>query len=215
MKEVTRFFGLPLGRLWAVLLMAVVVLSGSACVQSPMSRAGQITKPQLSPKLNPFVHFEDGTTLFLAVDVRAAQYIKKGGIFPLGIGLANQSRDALTFTRESFILETSDRAQFPVVSVREFNRDYKRSRSDIRLSDSFREAMVTRFANYNYIDRQLYPFKGGEGTATDSFEMGRLFWTQFYIYFPIPEDGIHGKEFNLLVRPREADETFVVRFALK
>ena len=48
-----------------------------------------------------------------------------------------------------------------------------------------------------------------------NFELGRLYWTQFYVYFPIPEDGLHGKEFNLLIDTKQTEETFVVRFAVK
>ena len=148
------------------------------------------------------------------MDGRAARYVKSGSIFPLGIGLANQSREAVAFTRESFVLEAANGQRYPLVSLQEYNRDYGRSRSDLRLADSFAEVMASRFSNYNFLRRTLYPAKGGSSTATDSFELGRLFWTRFYVYFPIPETGIHDQQFKLLVDAKDGVETFVVSFSL-
>ncbi len=169
----------------------------------------------LSPKLNPFVHFEEGRTLFIGVDGRAAQYVKDGGIFPLGLGLANMGSEALNFSVESFILETSEGARYPVISIEEYNRDYKRSGADIKLADSFAEGMLTRFRNYNFTPWRLFPARGSGGGSQRALELNRGFWTQNYLYFPVPEAGIHGKEFSLLVSAKELPETFVVRFTLR
>ena len=203
-----RPFGLA-----ALLLIAIVVAATSGCLtQSKI--APTRASVGLSPKLNPFVHFEDGAVLFIGVDGRAARYVKEGSIFPLGIGLANQSREPLTFTRESFVLEAADGTRYPLVSLQEYNRDYTRSRSDLRLADSFSEALASRFSNYGSLRRALYPAKGVFSTAADSFELGRLIWTRFYVYFPIPESGIHGQQFKLLVDAKDGAETFVVSFSL-
>lgn len=204
-----------LRRSFSVLGLVLLACFGTACIRHAVVPANQGQGVQLSPKLTPFSYFEDGSTLFIAVDTRAARYIKDGAALPLIVGLANHSRTALTFTRESFTLESSDGRLLPVLSVEEYNRSGGRALTNARLGSEFREAMAARFRNYSYIDRQLFPLKGGAGTATDSFELGRLFWTQFYLYFPIPESGIEGEEYNLLIKPSEADKSFVIRFEVR
>jgi hypothetical protein len=202
----------------APLLALVVLLVAVAATLSCAGKGTIQTTPSgksMSSKLTPFLYYEDGATLFLGVDARAAQYVKEGTIFPLGIALANQSKSPLTFSRENFVLETASGQRFPLVSVEEFNRSYTRSRSDARLADSAREAMNARFTNYRFTDQTMYPMRGGGGTSTDQFQLGRMFWTHFYVYFPLPEDGIHGQQFTLLLEIPEADDTFVVNFALK
>jgi hypothetical protein len=205
----------PFWRASAGLAVALVLAALSTACAGKGEIAVTPSGSRLSPKLTAFLYFEDGKTMFLGVDTRAAQYVKEGAIFPLGIGLANQSSEPLTFSREGFVLEAEDGTQYPLVSVEEFNRSYTRSRNDAQLADTAREALNARFTNYRFAERQMYPVKGGSGTSQDSFQLGRMFWTHFYVYFPMPEDGIHGKRFTLELNVSELDETFVVDFALK
>jgi len=195
-------------------VLALLALSAGGCARETMVSTTP-TGPALSPKLTPFMHFEDGNVAFVGVDGRAAQYVKKGEIFPLAIGLANRGMTPITFGREGFVLETADGERYPLVTVEEYNRGYTRSGSDDRLLDSAREAMNTRFATYSYVSRRLFPVKGGGGTSTDNFELTRNIWTLFYVYFPIPEEGIHGKELALLVDIKEHEDPLVVRFTVK
>jgi len=197
-----------------LVVLALLALAATACARERMvstTPAG----PSLSPKLTPFLFFEDGNVAFVGVDARAAQYVKKGDIFPLAIGLANRGMPPISFGREGFILETADGGRYPLVTVEEYNKGYTRSRNDLRMLDSAVEAMNTRFATYSYVERQLFPVKGGAGTGIDNFELTRNVWTMFYVYFPIPEDGIHGKEFALLVDIKEFENPLVVRFDVK
>jgi len=208
MKQLRAFFPLA-----AVLALCLAL---PACLSSQRLETAKPAGTVLSPKLSPFVYFEDGTTLFIGVDGRAAQYIKDDEkIFPLGVGLANQAKSSLTLSRESFVLETASGRRLPVVSIQEFNRDYTRSPTDLRLADTFLENLATRFRNYRYVERQIFPYRGSAATATNTFELGRLFWTHLYLYFPVPEGGLHGEEFNLLVDVNESPETFVVHFKLR
>lgn len=195
-------------------VLALLALSASGCARETMVSTTP-TGPALSPKLTPFMYFEDGNVAFVGVDGRAAQYVKKGEVFPLAIGLANRGMTPITFGREGFVLETSDGERYPLVTVEEYNRGYTRSASDGRLLDSAREAMNTRFATYSYVGRQIFPIKGAGGTSTDNFELTRNIWTLFYVYFPIPEEGIHGQEFALLVDIKEHENPLVVRFKVK
>ena len=197
-----------------VILLGLLTLTG--CVQSSKIQTSEPSDVrELSPKLNPFVFFEDGI-LFLGVDSRAAQYVKKGEIFPLGIGLANQSKGTMRFNTESFVLETADGQRFPVVTFEEFRSNYNRSNTDARLSDEFQGLMRSRFQSYAPpLSWRPFPASGGTGTSRREVELGRNLWTMAYLYFPVPEEGIHAQEFTLLASPNGNDETFLVRFKIR
>lgn len=198
----------------AILVLMVVTAVMVSCVgKTPLPvRAGEL-RP--SPKLNPFIHFEEGNVMFLGVDGRAAQYIKDGEIFPLGLGITNNHGTPLTFRREKIILEDDKGMRYPLVSVEEFNKNYERSRMDARLADSLLGVMKGRYGQYPSVSWRLFPYKGESSTTTDRLELGRNFWTVTYLYFPVPEGGLHDRLFSLLVNVDEMDETFTVRFFLK
>lgn len=193
-------------------ILAILLIAVSCAYQGPGRRTSDLL--QTSPKLNPFIYFEEGKALFVGVDVRAAQYVKEGSIFPLGLGLTNNSDASLTFKRENFTLEDDQGKRYPLVSLEQFNRDYKRSRVDARLIDSLYEAMNTRNHNYPKLSWRLYPFSGEASTTSDLLELPRNYWTVTYLYFPVPEGGIQNRRFTLLVKVDEIEETFVVRFKL-
>jgi hypothetical protein len=195
----------------ALLLAAIAVTPG--CLRSSTIEAPQRT--ELSPKLTPFAYFTEGKVAFIGVDGRAAQYIKEQPIFPLGLGLANHGKGPLRFERESFVLETADGKRYPLAAYEEYTRDYDRGRLDVQLADTFTEALNSRFATYNSVQFRLFPVQGEGGTIMNRIELGRLFWTQTYLYFPVPEDGIHGKQFTLLVTAEGEADRFIVRFELK
>ena len=198
---------------WLLAAVAVVVSSWSCAGRNVIPR---IPPPdEMSPKLNPFVYFEEGTTLFVGVDTRAARYVEDGTIFPLGLGLSNVWEKSLTVGREDIVLEDDAGNRYPLVSLEEFNRDYRRSRTDARLLDSFVEAVGGRYSNFDYTPWRLFPFKGETSTSTDTIELGRFNWTVGYLYFPIPEGGVKDRSFALLVETREVPETFVVRFTVE
>ncbi len=200
-------------RLTGFALLAFVAAAGAGCgaLRGGPAPASQVVT---SPKLNPTVYFEDGETAFFGVDGRAAQYVKEGTLFPLGIGLANRSKGTLTFTRESFVLEDSEGKKYPLASYEEF-QPYTRSRSDERMLDAFAESMRARFGNFSFASFEMFPRKDRTVPARDRVELGRTTWTVGYLYFPIPPGGIHGKAFSLLIRVKEVPETFVVRFSLR
>ena len=96
-------------RAWRGRVVPIFVIAGQLVFLAGCSGLGRtdIAKPvgaELSSKLHPFVYYEQGSTLFLAVDVRAAQFIKEGEIYPVGLGLANFGRAPLTFGKEAFVV---------------------------------------------------------------------------------------------------------------
>jgi len=196
----------------AVILGSILLLAPSCATIKSGSVAG--APLGASPKLNPTVFFEDGSVAFIGVDTRAAQYVKDGPLLPLGIGLANRSKGSLTFTRESFVLEDSEGRKVGLASYAEF-QPYQRAATDARLLDAFVEVVRARFGNFAFTDLSFFPVKGGSGTARSVIELGRTTWTVGNLYFPLPEGGIHGKSFSMLVRVKEVPETLVVKFTLR
>ncbi len=204
--------------LFSLGLVAALVAGVASCVQGQKSqiRSTQPLDKVESPTLSQFVYYEQGRELFIGVDGRAAMYIKKEPMFPLGLGLANTGKSGITLDKESFVLETASGERYPPVSHEEYRRDYNRSRADVRLSDSFLEMLNLRFANYRSLPWRPFPAAGQPSSIVSQIELGRLDRTHAYLYFPVPEDGIHDKSFALLVTPSAGTEdTFVVRFKLK
>jgi len=197
-----------------VLCLAATLALAAGCAKQPIESATP-AGVAMSPKLGPMIYFEQGAVLFVGADSRAAQYIKDESIFPVGLGLANTGKTAINFSRESFVLEASDGKRYPLVSLEEFQRDYTRSRTDVTLADSFLEMMNQRFSGHTYLAWPLYPYAGQARAVMSEYELGRQFWTHTYLYFPMPEGGIHKQDFSLLVTPRESDQTFVVRFEVR
>ena len=158
---------------------------------------------------------EDGAILFVGVDTRAAQYAKDPkGMFPVGIGLANRSRRALRFTRESFVLETSGGQVYRIVSVQEFNERYERSASDRQLAAPFLEKLAIKLPTRPR-GVAFFPGRGTASTAMDEFDLATAEWTHLYLYFPMPDDGLHGRRFKLLVRPSDQPDPIVVAFEVR
>jgi hypothetical protein len=197
-----------------VLCVAATLALAAGCAKQPIASATP-AGVTMSPKLGPMVYFEQGAVLFVGADSRAAQYMKDETMFPVGLGLANTGKEAINFSRESFVLEASDGQRYPLVSLEEFQRDYTRSRTDVRLADSFLEMMNQRFSGHTHLTWPLYPYAGQPRAVMSEYELGRQFWTHTYLYFPMPEGGIHKQSFSLLVTPRGSDQTFVVRFEVR
>jgi len=201
---------------WTLSLGLICLSSG--CLGTP--RVGSSSAPGVptSPKLLPLVYFEDGAVLFIGVDARAAQYAKDGeAMFPVGIGLGNRARRTLKLDREAFALETAAGQRYPLVSVQEFNQDYRRSANDKTLAETFLDALEVKFDPGKFRARALFPARGtpGVGTAVDSFELGTTEWTHMYLYFPLPADGLHRHSFKLLVSVEGEPDPFVVAFEVR
>jgi len=195
----------------AVWVAAAIAVGLSGCAKKEPVSADART---LSEKLNPFVYYEIGSVMFLAVDTRAASYVDDATMFPLGLGISNLSQGSLTFKREQIIVEDSAGRRYPVVSYDEYRRDYKRSRSDAELGQEFAGIMETRYGNFRSTPWALFPAGGSTAPVVNQVEVGRNEYVIGYLYFPMPEGGIDKKKFKLLVRADEYPEPFLIGFAI-
>jgi len=191
-------------------LLAALLLA--ACASS----GGHRPTSQLSPKLTPFTYYNEGDLLFIGADTRAAQYIRDESIFPLGIALVNKTLRPMTISRESFLLEDETGKRYPLVSHQEYRASYHRSKTDERLADTFVEAIRGRFINFSYRELRMFPPSSRlRTTSTSAVEVQRREMVMGYLYFPIPEGGLHKRDLKLLLRVEERPETFVVRFSVR
>ncbi len=199
-------------------LSLVLICLSAGCLKSSRITPSGTSAPSTSPTMLPLVYYEDGALLFIGVDARAAQYAKDGdAMFPVGIGLGNRARRSLDFGRESFVLETSAGRRYPIVTVQEFNEGYSRSATDRELAGPFLEALQVKFDPRGFRSRAFFPARGTavESTAVSAFELGPTDWTHMYLYFPLPEGGLHKERFRLLVSAKGEPDPFVVNFEVR
>ncbi len=191
-------------------------LLATALLAACASTGGYRPDSQLSAKLTPFTYYDEGELLFIGADTRAAQYIRDESIFPLGVALVNKTLKSMTLNRESFLLEDDTGKRYPLVSHEEYRASYRRSKTDERLADNFIEAMRGRFATFSYRELRMFPATSRlSTTSTSEVEVRRRQMTVGYVYFPVPEGGLHKRDLKLLFRVQEYPETFVVRFSVR
>lgn len=200
-------------RLLTLIAASSLIVLLSACAGTTGRSPASAEK--LSAKLTPFTYYDEGDLAFIGADTRAAQYIKDESMFPVGIAIVNKTLKSMTISRESFTLEDGQGKRYPLVSYEEFRSSYRRSNTDDRLSDNFVESMIGRFLNFSRTPLRLFPNTGSTNNARNETELARRQMALGYVYFPVPEGGIHQKVFRLLVKIKEYPETFVVRFKVR
>ncbi len=197
-----------------VLLAVLLVSLFAACAAPARSRPNDAD--WTSSTLSPFVYYDEGELMMIAVDTRAATMARGDRLFALGVAVANNDRKALTVDRESFALEDESGRRYPLASYEEYREGYKRSRSDARLQDLFIETLSTRRSIYRQRQLGFFPNTASlNRLAVDEKEIAGREMAIGLLYFPIPEGGLKGQRFGLLVKTREHGETFLVRFRVK
>ena len=197
----------------ALIAVPTFLLAFSACASSAGRSPDDVER--LSAKLTPFTYYDEGDLAFIGADTRAAGYIKDESMFPVGIAIVNKTLKSMTVSRESFTLEDSEGKHYLLVSYEEFRNSYRRSNTDDRLSDNFVESMIGRFLNFSRRPLRLFSNTGSTHNVSNEMEIARRQMALGYVYFPVPEGGIHQKTFRLLVKMEEFPETFVVRFKVR
>ncbi len=199
-------------RVLAGLLAVVTLLAAGACATSnrQIGAAGHLL---VSASLSPSTYYDEGKQLFLGVDTRAAGLTRKGSVFPLGVAVANKSPGSLTLRSESFVLEDDKGARYAVVGYEEWTEQYRRRKSDETLLEDFYGVLNARFLSYRRGPLRFFPLKF-QGRVRVR-ELGRRTLASGYLYFPMPEGGVKGRRFTLLLKVDEHPETFVVRFKVR
>jgi len=206
-----RFDGVRRGRANGLLIAAIVVSCACSRVQSPTGHPGAARRGTTS-------FYDEGRDWFIGVDARAAILRGKAEFLPLQVVLVDKKAGSAAVTRESFLLETPEGVQLPVVSWGEFRRDYRRDRADLRIGQEFVENLTTRFAAppYSWRELEFFPPRNSATPPRDMLDLRRGDLAFGYLYFRVPSvaGSWSGGTYKLLVRPFPGDATYVVDVSL-
>ena len=194
------------GSRWLVLILALT-LSACAGVRNP-----NVISP-LSDKLSTFNYKDEGKLILLAVGVEAARYSLNEKYFPVFITLANKGADTLHITRESFTFEDSQNRRYSPLPVTVIQAEYHRGEFDRKLfrqNFSFTATTVERFTP---IASNFYP-SVTHGIVNDNIQLPRFGYLNDILYFPVPEEGVHGGPFRLYFKSPELEDAIVVSFEI-
>ena len=159
-------------------------------------------------------YINEGRVVHLIVDVRSPRLRGPSRWLGIQVAMLNVTKETLTLTPESFVLETPDRRTFPLASYEEFKRDYTKARLDNRVGEDFLESVRGRYPSPPYQKRPLefFPPRDSGIPARDRIDLRPGQMGVGWIYFSLPEESPldeNGRA-DLLVRPPGEDETWVI-----
>jgi hypothetical protein len=190
----------------------LAALMSASCAQQRMQSSLQPAGP--SPKFHATSYINEGKVFRYLVDVRAARLLGPTEMLALMVAFENKTQELWTINRESFVLELPDGTTLPLMSYEEYEADYSRERSDLRASQPFIEAMAGRYPQppFTWLSLDFFPVKhtGVFPRQDVQGRTGQLI--NGFIYFRLPSVPDEEGRFKLLLKPREAEETFVVDF---
>jgi hypothetical protein len=197
------------------LAIGAVVLLLAASVGCVTGRQSSLATQQRAVRRSGVTDFSsEGGSWFIGVSVRAARLAGPQEMLPLNLVLVNKKAGNADVGRESFALETPDGRQLPVVSYDEFEREYRRDRSDVRAGEEYVERFTQRFSAPPYTWRRLefFPPRNSPTVPRDSIgtRNGELLHGYLYFRAPAGELQFPQGEYRLLFRPFPGGETFVV-----
>jgi len=190
-------------------LALVLALTAAGCATVPNPN---VISP-LSKKLSTFNYKDEGKLILLVVGVEAARYNVNEKYFPLLITLANKGAGTLHITRESFTFEDSLNRRYSPLPVTVIQAEYHRGEFDRKLfrqNFSFTATTVERFIP---IASNFYP-SVTRGIVNDNIQLPRFAYLNDILYFPVPEEGVHGGPFRLYFKAPELEEAVVVSFEI-
>jgi hypothetical protein len=188
-----------------------VALAGS-CAQQKMQSSLQPAGP--SPKFAATSYINEGRVFRFLVEVRAARLLGPTEFLGLMVAFENTTQQLWTINRESFVLELPDGTTLPLMSYAEYEKDYRRERSDLRATRPFFESMAGRYPQppFMWIPLDFFPVKNSTTFPREDVQgrTGQLI--HGFIYFRLPTLPEKAGRYKLLLKPREYEETFVVDF---
>jgi len=189
-----------------------VLLWLAACAPRPTASPKGVPDAAPSAHLTGTAYVEQGSRMFLAVDVRAARVQGPDEFLPLLLAIQPTRSGALVLDRESFSLELPDGRLLPLATYEEYVADYRRSLADERLGAEFLEVLRTRLPVQPFarIALDFFPSRRSGPAPRERVELRASGVGVGYLYFRRPSSapgaGIH----RLLVRPVGEETTYVI-----
>jgi hypothetical protein len=171
----------------------------------------------LDRKLSTFAWIEEGDLLTFIVDTRATRYRENEAYIPIEFAIANRGLRSLTLTAESFTLVDSDGKRYPAASPEELFENYRFLEFDrLQGMAELEGLLVDKFSAYTRYQSQFSPAPGSiRGTVHPTTHIPKFGYIIDLIYFPRPQTGIMGQEFELFVEAPQLEDPIFSRFMVE
>jgi len=201
-------------RIFALSVVALLLaLSGCLSKQEVAGRPAD----GLNKKLTYYTWIEEGKLLAFIVGTRPTRYREAEQYIPLEIAIANRGLGRLTLTRESFTLIDEDGNRYPCAAPDELLAGYKYL--DLDRNDQLAEMsgiVFDRFAAFTRWESNFSPTRTfRRGTVYDRVVLPKYGYLIDFVYFPMPENGIRNKRFDLFLEAPELEDPVFVTFVVQ
>jgi hypothetical protein len=198
-------------RTWIPLAVIVLLALAPSCNRFKKT---ELPNAARQPKLTGTAYINEGDSVHMIVDVRAARIIGSAEFLPLHVALLNRTKQDMVVNRESFSLESPASDLLPLSSYAEFEDNYPRHRVDLRIGRDFIEFMNGKYPSPPFTKRPLefYPIKESGVPPRNEISLRQGEMAIGYIYFRLPDtefltgDGTS----KLLIQPLNWPESYVV-----
>ena len=167
-----------------------------------------------SDKLSLYNYKEEGNVLMMVVGVDGARLIRDEPYFPVFVLVANKSRETLTITRESFMLEDPLGRQYSMAPTRDVQEKYYRIDLDRRMFRSNSSITGTYVGIYTPMSSAFYPSSARTSVQINAVTLPPKTYMEDVLYYPIPESGLNNVPLRLVFSVKELPEPVPVVFSV-
>ncbi len=191
--------------------LTVVLCAALSCVT--LERNPEVVGTY-SDKLSPNNYKEEGDVLMMVVGVESARLIRNEPYFPVFVLVANKSRETLTLTRESFMLEDPLGRQYAMAPAREVQEKYHRIDLDRQMFRRNASMTGTYVGIYTRMSSAFYPSSARRSVQINAVTLPPKTYMEDVLYYPIPESGLNDVPLRLVFSVKELPEPIPVVFSV-
>ncbi len=191
--------------------LTVVLCAALSCVT--LERNPEVVGTY-SDKLSPYNYKEEGDVLMMVVGVESARLIRNEPYFPVFVLVANKSRETLTLTRESFMLEDPLGRQYAMAPTRNVQEKYHRIDLDRRMFRRNSSITGTSVGIYTRMSSAFYPSSARTSVQINAVTLPPKTYMEDVLYYPIPESGLNDVPLRLVFSVKELPEPIPVVFSV-
>ena len=167
-----------------------------------------------SDKLSPYNYKEEGDVLMMVVGVDGARLIRDEPYFPVFVLVVNKSRETLTITRETFMLEDPLGRQYAMAPTRDVREKYHRMDLDRRRFRTNSSITGTYVGIYTRMSSDFYPSSARTSVQINAVTLPPKTYMEDVLYYPIPESGLNDVPLRLVFSVKELPEPIPVVFSV-
>lgn len=194
----------------AASLIALIAMFGACSTRTPST----LDTTDLDPTLTAFSYIEEGKLVTFIVDARVAQIHNRSTYFPLEVSVANRGLKNLTLTRESFVLIDQDGNRYHAATPRDLIESYQYLDVD-REQAELAGIVDSRFANFTLYPATFSPTREAGGVVQERVTLPKWGYMIDMIYFPVPQDGLLERRYELHMESPDLPHAIFVKFAIR